>query len=714
MEGEWTGEDAAPQARDGAIDLPQLLRAVARRKWRIIGPTCAAFALALAVVVLLPPRYTGVAKVLLENQESYYTRPDKAGAEPAPTLDPEAVQSEAETITSPDLARKAIAKLDLSNRPEFNQAASTNPLSIALSLLGLAGSASAQSAEARLVEAFLSRLTAFPVAKTRVLQIEFVSQDPELAARGANVVAQLFLESQETAKQDEAKAASAWLAAKIDELRGKVAETDAKVENFRAQSGLLAGANNMTVPGQQLADLNAQVAAARSAQAAALAKAQLLRAMLRDGRLSDVPELAKDESLRRYAEQRVALVAEIAQESRTLLPGHPRMKELSAQLAGLDREIRLAIERSARGLENDARLAAAQVDDLESALSAQSKTVATGNVDEVQLRALELDARTARDQLESYMQKYREAIARDADNAAPADARVISVASAPRSPTFPKKLETLTLSTLAGLLLSTGIVVSQALLAGGPAAAPAEVEPAAARREDEGAARRADASLETGPPIETPAEPLEEASADASGADFRSAQALAEHLAASAAPDAALLTLIAAEASGRSLSTALAVARDLSGRGRAILVDLGETQDWFADALDRDGQDGQTPTGLAELLAGEASFAEVIHRDLSSDLDVIPAGLGAVPGDGLDETLGALAAAYAFVVVHASDWRSEPALSAIDFVDAAVVVAPASRLRDALANLRQAMGADAGDVLGFLVDDDRARVERAA
>jgi uncharacterized protein involved in exopolysaccharide biosynthesis len=282
MDGEWTEGDAAGRARDGAIDLPDLLRAIARRKWRMIIPTCAAFALALAAVVVLPARYTGVAKVLLENQESYYTRPDKAGAEQAPTLDAEAVQSEAETITSPDLARKAIAKLDLANRPEFNQAAATNPLSVALSLLKLGGSPPARSGEARIVDAFLSRLVAFPVAKTRVLQIEFVSEDPELAARGANVVAQLFLEAQATAKQDEARAASAWLAGKIDELRGKVAEADAKTENYRAQSGLLAGANNMTVPGQQLADLNAQMAAARSAQSAALAKAQLLRSWRRN------------------------------------------------------------------------------------------------------------------------------------------------------------------------------------------------------------------------------------------------------------------------------------------------------------------------------------------------------------------------------------------------------------------------------------------------
>src|SRR5665213_2437595 len=120
MEGDWMKEDGAGQSRDGALDLPQLFRAIARRKWWIIVATAAAFAVALAVVILLPPRYTGVAKVLLENQESYYTRPDKAVIDQPPMLDPEAVQSQAETIMSPGLARRAIAKLDLVHRPEFN------------------------------------------------------------------------------------------------------------------------------------------------------------------------------------------------------------------------------------------------------------------------------------------------------------------------------------------------------------------------------------------------------------------------------------------------------------------------------------------------------------------------------------------------------------------------------------------------------------------
>ena len=430
-------EGGAETSRGEAIDLSRLGRLLWRRRRWIVIPTLACAAAALVAVTTISPRYTGVAKVLLENQESYFTRPDKAvGTEPSADLDPEGVQSQAETVTTTELARKAVDRLQLAQRVEFNPPEPTNPVAIVWSLLtgGRAG-----RPEDRLVDAFLSRLTVFPIAKSRVLQIEFSSKDPALAARGANTVAELYLDAQEQAKRDEAKAASVWLSAKIDELRGKVAEADSKVEAFRASSGLLAGANGMTVPSQQLADMTTQLATARSNQASAAAKAQSLRTMLRDGRLDEIPQVTRDDSLRRYVEQRVALKAQIAQESRTLLPEHPRMKELAGELAGLDAEIRIEADKTVAALESDAKLAAADVDSLSASLARQSKTVASGNADDVHLRALQLDAKTAGDQLESYLQKYREAVAREAENAAPADARIIASASDPREPTFPKK-----------------------------------------------------------------------------------------------------------------------------------------------------------------------------------------------------------------------------------------------------------------------------------
>jgi len=724
-------EGGAETARSDAVDLSRLGRLLWRRRRWIIFPTLACAAVALVAVTTISPRYTGVAKVLLENQESYFTRPDKAvGSEPSANLDPEGVQSQAETVTTTGLARKAVDQLQLAQRVEFNPPEPANPVAIVWSLLtgGRAG-----RPEDRLVDAFLSRLTVFPIAKSRVLQIEFSSKDPALAARGANLVAELYLDAQQQAKRDEAKAASAWLSAKIDELRGKVAEADGKVEAFRASSGLLAGANGMTVPSQELADMTTQLATARSNQASAAAKAQSLRTMLHDGRLDEIPQVTRDDSLRRYVEQRVALKAQIAQESRTLLPEHPRMKELGGELAGLDAEIRLEVDKTVAALESDAKLAAADVDSLSASLARQSKTVAGGNVDDVRLRALQLDAKTAGDQLESYLQKYREAVAREAENAAPADARIIASASDPREPTFPKKVPTVLLGTLAGFFISLGAVVAHVLLTDAVVMAapdrgraegqapepvePAETVPSAAAPErappvgppPEPAAV---AALVSPPPApsRTRAPPPAPPPVEEDG--VLSVTALADRLARIAPRQGGALTaLIAGEESGRAAGLALALGRRLAGRGRAALIDLGDLPP--SDEAEFEVEDDDGAVGLAELLDGRATFAEALHRDRLSDLDIVPAGVGAISVEALGEALAALAASYDFLVMHAYDWRSPAAIAARDGVAVLAIAAAPARRGAALAEAREAVAKDEIVVVG-LKSGETAAAERVA
>jgi polysaccharide biosynthesis transport protein len=173
--------------------------------------------------------------------------------------------------------------------------------------------------------------------------------------------------------------------------------------------------------------------------------------------------------------------------------------------------------------------------------------------------------------------------------------------------------------------------------------------------------------------------PSEEA--DAAARDFdRAARALTERLTRSLMPGERLAALIAGNASGRALTTALETARRLSAAGPTLLVDLGQTQDWFTDILQREEADSPDILGLADLIVGKASFGDIIRRDLSSGLDVIPAG-GDTAGEPLEEVFAALTSAYSRVVFHASDWRSKPARLAAQFADAVVLVAPAVVLR---------------------------------
>ncbi len=655
------------EARAESLDLPRLVAAVAARKRWIVLPTLAAFLAALAFVTLATPRYTATAKVLLQNGDNYFTRPGKDAPDAGAIIDDMTVESEAEAAKSPDVLRQAMARLKPEDLAEFSGAGGLWPFS-----------RGGVSAEDRSFAAFAKRVDIYPQAKTRVLLFEFTASNRARAARGADALAAAYLESQRAAKDAEAKSAAKWLSEQIDAQRERVAGLESRIEALRAQSGLLPVASGVAAPTQQFSDIAGQIAAARASEAAASAKADALRAMVRSGRLDDVAAVANDESLRRYSDARVTTRAQIAELSRTLLPGHPRMKELQGQLAGLEQEIRAAAMKRVRALEEDARIAAAQVKTLRQAVANQAKTVTASDADQVKLRELEIDAKTARDQLETYLTKYREAIARDAVNASPANGRIIAYGLAPPTPSFPKTGPTLLLSSLAAFSVSLALVVARVLFSAHSAPFGASQAPPAPVREP---------ALPFGidPLASPPPSRAEEAAPVAQG--WRAAvEGFADRLAV-AARGQNLVLLVAGDGAAGALPAALAAARQLAKWEKTALVDLGPSPAWLLDACTHDPDAPRL--GLADLVASPERLDEAVRRDLSSDLDVIASGDVAVPADGAAAAVAALARVYAFVVAHAPDWRDA---RPTEETAAMLLVAPAQDIRALQAQARAAFG----------------------
>lgn len=455
-----------------------------RRSWAWIAfPTLIAAAGAVAFVQIVPPRYTGEAKILLENREAAFSRSGTDRADATLPIDEQAVASQVQVVMSRDLAKEAIRRLKLAGNAEFDPSVNgVGPLQSALIMAGLAKNPLERTPEDRVLETYFERLLVYSAGKSRILTVEFRSRDAELAARAANTIAELYIVSLEAAKVDTARYASTWLGGNIESLRKRVAEAEAKVEAYRSRNGLIAtgGTSNQPLGAQQLGELSTQLSQARTIKADLTGRAKLIKEMIKDGRVFEIPDVANNEVIRRAVEQRITLKAQLALESRTLLPAHPRIKELVAQVTDLDAQIKATADRVVRTMENDARIAEARVESLTAAVEAQRDVVALGNSSEVQLRALEREAKAEREQLESYLSRYREASARDAESATPADARVVSRAVVPEMPSFPKKLPIIALATILTLLLSIGAIIARHLLANPPVSEPSR------RRDEDG------------------------------------------------------------------------------------------------------------------------------------------------------------------------------------------------------------------------------------
>lgn len=599
----------------GDIDLRALGDTLARKRDWIILPTVLAAVLSIAAVNFITPRYKSEARILIDGRENVFLRPNADRAEERAALDAEAVTSQVQLVLSRDLAREIIKNNKLAERPEFDPVLQgISPLKSLLALSGIVRDPFSMTPEERVLDAYFDRLTAYAVDKSRVIVVEFQSWDPDLAARVANSIADGYLVLQQNARQQQAKSASQWLAGEIDNLRNKVAEAESRVEDFRSRSSLFVGTNNTTLSNQQMGELNTQLNNARALKSDAETKARLIREMLQSGKPIEASEVLNSELMRRLSEQRVTLRAQLAEQSSTLLDNHPRIKELKAQLADLDHQIRDEAGKVSRSLDNDARIAGGRVESLIASLDQLKKQASSSNGQDVQLRALEREAKAQRDLLETYLAKYREATTRETIDTAPTEGRIISRAIVSNMAAYPKKLPIVLIATLATLLLSTGLIVTGELLAmTAPRAAAAIASAAASVREPEIAST---VEAEPAPePIEPLPEPVDEAP-PVVGEIEQLAAALR------AAGDAAHKVTMLGTAAGDVLTfTALTLARLLADDARVVMVDLAASSLTVAAV----STDPHAP-GLAELMQGEASFSQIITKDRLSRVQLVSAG----------------------------------------------------------------------------------------
>lgn len=678
------------QVESGDIDLHALGGALARKRGWIIVPTVLALVASVAAVNLVTPRYKSESRILIDGRENVFLRPNSDRTEERQALDAEAVTSQVQLVLSRDLAREIIKKNKLAERPEFDPVLQgVSPLKSLAAMVGIGRDPFSMTPEERVLDAYYERLQAYAVDKSRVIVVEFQSADPDLAARVANSIADGYLVLQQSARQEQAKNASQWLAGEIDSLRKKVSEAEARVEDFRSKSSLFVGTNNTTLSNQQMGEVNTQLNNARSMKADAESKARLIREMLQSGKPIESSEVLNSESMRTPSQQRVALRAQLAEQSSTLLGNHPRIKELKAQLADLDNQIRDEAAKIARSLENDARFANGRVQELTLSLEQLKKQATSTNGQDVQLRALEREAKSQRDLLETYLAKYREANTRETIDTAPTDGRIISRAIVSNTPAYPKKLPIVLIATIATLLLSSGVVVTGELLRQTAPRAVAAFIPA----QTQAPARQERVVQPVFPPeLEPIADPVmaepaplqPEMTVDVDVTDvteFAEIERLADSLRA-AGPAAKKVTVLGTAAGEAITLSTLTLARHLARDARVVVVDLAASSPTIAAV----SVDASAP-GLAELMQGEASFAQIITRDKLSRLHLVMAGR-----PGFDRSLlqsprvtlaiDALLRAYDHVLLDAGSASDLPA-ELLTAHARAVVVPDASMAQDA-------------------------------
>lgn len=636
---------AASRANDVDVDLGTLFASILRDWKRIFAVAFVVTALAFVAAWLATPHYRAETRILIETRESIYTRPNPNGDQSNdPALDEVGVASQVEVISSTDLLKQVADKLGLGKLEEFDEEANMGIVGRLMVLSGLKSDPGELAKEDRVLKTMRDKLRVYRVEQSRVIVVEFSSEDPKLAETVPNAIADAYLAMQQAAKLQSNTDATKWLEPEIEDLRKRVKDAETKVANFRAESDLMIGQNNAALATQQLSEMSTELTRVRAARAQAESKAQGLRdAINNGGSLDAMPDVMSSPLIQRLRERQVQLNTDIADLSTTLLGNHPRIKSLRSQLADLDSQVREEARKILKGLETEAETARLREAKLVSSLNVVKAESARVGDKEVELRALEREANAQRELLESYLTRYREASSRGDREYLPADARIFSRATVPSEPYFPKILPIVGAAFVGSLLIMAIITLLRELFsgramrpaAGGafdpveqiemPAAANAYVEPLPAEGQFAPQPRKAPND------------------------NRLTVIGAAERLITGGASRAIFISPEGDEGA----ASAVLVAREVSDAGlRVLLLDLTSSGAAGAPML----EDATLP-GITNLLCAEAQFSDIIHADPYSDCHVIPVGTANAAramraADRLPIIMESLTTAYDMVIVE--------------------------------------------------------------
>jgi len=293
-----------------------------------------------------------------------------------------------------------------------------------------------------------------------VIDLNYTSNDPELAGRIARAYADVYLADQLDANFDATQRATVWLQGRLTELKESSQKAALEVERYRAENGLTA-AKGTLVSEQQLSDLNSQFILAQAETAKALAQYNQYKSIVDGG-----PEAAVSNAAVLSDQLNASVIAPLRTRYLTISKrlqeitsrygeDHPQAVSLRTEQQEVGRQIFQELQQATASLRNQYEVAKSRETSLRENLKKVTGETSTANQSLVHLRELEQKSQALSDLYQTYLKRYQEAVQQQSFPIA--KARVISVASKPTDPSSPKKKMVLAASLLLGLFAGAGI-----------------------------------------------------------------------------------------------------------------------------------------------------------------------------------------------------------------------------------------------------------------
>ena len=286
------------------------------------------------------------------------------------------------------------------------------------------------------------------------------SRDPEIAAKTANRLAELYIEGNLQVRAGQVQRTRDIIAAKLADMRGELGKAEAKVNVYK----------------QAHADQLPELAEARFHQRDELAKQmELEQTFINDAQrridLLGTQPNGKDTEVGRLEEQSDTLRARLANVTSQLTPDHPDVQALRREVETTQSHLQAARARAAqndlelRRMNEAIRRGQSRITELRNQQASIDKQIASSPLVASELSALSSDVDLIKAKVQSLISKKAEAeIAADLEiKSGPSEYRVLESAQPASLPSSPNRPQFLLLAMLGALALGCAIALGQEL-----------------------------------------------------------------------------------------------------------------------------------------------------------------------------------------------------------------------------------------------------------
>ncbi|HTR47780.1 MAG TPA: polysaccharide biosynthesis tyrosine autokinase [Verrucomicrobiae bacterium] len=353
------------------------------------------------------------------------------------------LETQTKILQSETLALQTIRSLDLGKYPEFGGTTAALPF----------GQGATSAKRPAILSAFLGALNVRRVPNSRLIEVSFDAQDPQLAAQIVNAHLQNYIELNFRSKYDATTQASNWLSAELEELRIKVEKSEDARLAYERENQIWQIDEKQDITTQKLGDLSKAVTEAQTA----LAEREALYRMAAAGNVDALPAARDSAVIQDLLKRKADLDQAYADAVNQYGPNFPKVQRLVEQQKEVDDDLTSARKTIADGVIQDYNTARSHVALLQENLDKQKAEANDLAEKLVQYHILQHDAEANKQLYDGLLQKLKEAGITAGLRSS--NIRIVDPALVPSSPSRPQKTRNILLAFLVGLVGGIGLAI---------------------------------------------------------------------------------------------------------------------------------------------------------------------------------------------------------------------------------------------------------------